>query len=47
MNYPLLIGVLAMLMIGNGYDENVRLKELKMFGYISPANTIKSEDSLL
>ena len=47
MNYPLLTGVLAMLMIGNGYDENVRLKELKMFGYISPANAIKSRDSLL
>ncbi len=38
MNYPLLTGVLAMLMMGNGFEENVRRTETKMFGYISEAN---------
>ena len=33
MNYPLLTGVLAMLMIGNGFDKNAQDTELKMFGY--------------
>ena len=32
MNYPLLTGVLAMLMMGNAFEENVRRTELKMFG---------------
>ena len=47
MNYPLLTGVLAILMMGNGYDENVRKTESKMFGYISEANREKERDSLL
>lgn len=47
MNYPLLTGVLAMLMMGNGFDENVRHTEYKMFGYISKANREKESDSLL
>lgn len=47
MNYPLLTGVLAMLMIGNGFEENVRRNELKMFGYVSKANTEEESDSLL
>ncbi len=38
MNYPLLTTVLAILMIGHGFDENVREKEEKMFGYISKVN---------
>ena len=38
MNYPLLTGVLAVLMIGSGFDEAVRNKEKKMFGYISKEN---------
>lgn len=38
MNYPLLTGVLAILMIGNGFDENVRYAENKAFGYISKEN---------
>ena len=46
MNYPLLTGVLAMLMMGNGYEKNVRDTELKMFGYVSAANKEES-DSLL
>ena len=37
-NYPLLTTVLAIVMIGQGFDENVRKCEMKMFGYISDAN---------
>lgn len=47
MNYPLLTGVLAMLMIGNGFEENVRYRENKMFGYISKANKEEESDALL
>ena len=46
MNYPLLTGVLAILMMGNSFNENVRRKEQKMFGYVSDANAEKG-DSLL
>ena len=35
MNYPLLTGVLAMLMMGNGYEKNVCNTEFKMFGYVN------------
>lgn len=38
MNYPLFTTVIAIIMIGHGYDDNVRETELKMFGYISDAN---------
>ena len=38
MNYPLLTTVLAIIMIGHGFDEKVRTTETKMFGYISNAN---------
>ena len=38
MNYPLLTTVLAIIMIGHGFDENVRTTETKMFGYISDVN---------
>ncbi len=38
MNYPLLTTVLAIIMIGHGFDEKVRSCETKMFGYISDAN---------
>lgn len=47
MNYPLLTGVLAMLMIGSGFEENVRQSEQKLFGYISEANFAGEEDTLL
>lgn len=47
MNYPLLTGVLAMLMMGIGYEENVRHTERKMFGYITEANKEKESESLL
>lgn len=46
MNYPLLTGVLAMLMMGNSYDNNVRDTEIKIFGSVSKANKEK-EGSLL
>ena len=35
MNYPLLTGVLAMLMMGNSYDKNAQDAERKLFGYVS------------
>ncbi|MBQ4159424.1 MAG: O-antigen ligase family protein [Clostridia bacterium] len=47
MNYPLLTGVLAMLMMGNSFEENVRYTEHKMFGYISKANAEEDRDTLL
>lgn len=47
MNYPLLTGVLAMLMMGHSYDENVRYTENKIFGCVSDANKEKKGDSLL
>lgn len=33
MNYPLLTGVLAILMMGNGFEKNSQNTEIKMFGY--------------
>ncbi len=47
MNYPLLTGVLAILMMGSGFDERVRETEGKMFGYVSEENREKGSDSLL
>lgn len=47
MNYPLLTGVLAMIMMGNAYDENVRFSENKMFGYVSEANRKEESEKLL
>lgn len=47
MNYPLLTGVLAMLMMGESFDHNVRKTELKMFGYISDDNTHKESELLI
>lgn len=44
MNYPLLTGVLAMLMIGTGFDEKVRTTEVKIFGYVSEENKAVKED---
>ena len=37
-NFPLLSTVLAIIMIGHGFDEKVRVTENKMFGYISEEN---------
>ncbi len=47
MNYPLLTGVLAILMMGNGFEENVRRTEQKMFGYVSKANKKDEREALL
>ena len=47
MNYPLLTTVLAVIMIGNGFDEKVQKTENKMFGYVSDANKITEEGSML
>ena len=38
MNYPLLTTVLAIIMIGHGFDDNVQTYETKIFGYILKAN---------
>ncbi len=47
MNYPLLTGVLAILMMGNDFEDNVRRTEYKMFGCICKANADEGSDSLL
>lgn len=47
MNYPLLTGVLAMLMMGNSYEDNVRRRERKIFGKVSKANQKEESESLL
>lgn len=47
MNYPLLTGVLAILIIGCGFDDNVREEENKIFGYISADNRKKESRSML
>lgn len=46
MNYPLLTGVLAMLMMGNSFAENVRICEYKIFGSVSPENAEESRSLL-
>lgn len=38
MNYPLLTGVLALLMMSGGFEENVRTMEYKLFGCVSTEN---------
>ena len=47
MNYPLLTTVLAIIMIGHGFDERVRKTENKMFGYISDDNRETRGESIL
>lgn len=47
MNYPLLMGTLAVLMMGNRYEDNVRQIECKIFGCVSEANAEEESDSLL
>ena len=46
-NYPLLTTVLAILMIGHGFDEKVRTTEIKMFGNVSDTNRKIEGDSML
>ena len=47
MNYPLLTTVLAIIMIGHGFNDDVRNKEMKMFGYISKVNRETKEEKVL
>ena len=47
MNYPLLTGVLAMLMMGNSFDNNVCRTEFEIFGCVSDENKEEESDSLL
>ena len=47
MNYPLLTTVLAILMIGHGFNDDVRNKEMKMFGYVSKVNREAKEEKVL
>ena len=47
MNYPLLTTVLAIIMIGDGFNDDVRNKEMKMFGYVSKVNREAKEEKVL
>ena len=47
MNYPLLTTVLAIIMIGHGFNDDVRNKEMKMFGYVSKVNREAREEKVL
>ena len=47
MNFPLLTTVLAIIMIGHGFDETVREKETKIFGCISDENKETKDNSIL
>ena len=47
MNYPLLTTVLAVIMIGDGFDDKVRKTEEKMFGCVSDANKKSEGGSIL
>lgn len=47
MNYPLLTTVLAIIMIGHGFNDDVRNKEMKMFGYVSKDNREAKEEKVL
>ncbi len=47
MNYPLLTGVLAILMMGHAFEDHVCQCEQKMFGYISKVNQKEDSDTLL
>ena len=46
-NYPLLTTVLAIIMIGHGFDEKVRDTETKIFGCVSDANRETEGESIL
>ena len=46
-NYPLLTTVLAILMIGQGFNNTVRANETKLFGCVSQINSKAKEDSML
>jgi hypothetical protein len=46
MNYPLVLGVIAILMIGNDFEESVCRTEYKLFGDASRVNTEEESVSL-
>ena len=46
-NYPLLTCVLAILMMGCGYDNEVREMEEKLFGSVSLRNQKNEKENLL
>ena len=43
----ILCAVLAVLMIGNGFDDKVRERETKMFGYVSKPNQKSERESII
>lgn len=47
MNYPLLTGVMAILMMGNSFEENALHMENKIFGCVSDNTKKRESDSLL
>lgn len=47
MNYPLLTGVLAVLMIGDGFDKKCRNSKMGLYDELSDANEKQGRDSLL
>ncbi len=47
LNYPLLTTVLAVIMIGHGFDDEVCRQEQRLFGYVSPINRTAKDGSLL
>lgn len=47
LNYPLLTTVLAIIMMGQGYDEEVCKTEQKIFGYVSRINKEAEDGSML
>ena len=47
LNYPLLTTTLAVLMIGERFNERVQNAEMKLFGYVSNVNKNTEGDSLL
>ena len=47
MNFPLLTTVLAIIMIGHGFDREVMETEEKMFGYVSKVNKAAEGDTIL
>ncbi len=46
-NFPLLTTVLAIIMIGQGFDERVRNTEMRLFGHVSDVNKNTEGESVL
>lgn len=47
MNFPLLTTVLAIIMMGHGFDQDVRNNEIKIFGHVSDTNKQSERESIL